>query len=99
MATQHDDDSAAGDSDASEDCGCCVGGRIISLTVGRITLMLESLIECLGRSIDAASSFGVSLRSQLVEKTSTSGGKCALKCTDISESELLRCVLESTPRM
>ena len=29
MATQHDDGSAAGDSDASEDCGCCVGGRII----------------------------------------------------------------------
>ena len=28
-ATQHDDGSAAGDSDASEDCGCCVGGRII----------------------------------------------------------------------
>ena len=61
--------------------------------------MLESLVECLGRSIDAASSFGVSLRSQLVEETSTSGGKCALKCTDVSESELLRCVLESTPRM
>ena len=41
----------------------------------------------------------VSLRSQLVEETSVSGGKYALKCTDVSESELLRCVLESTPRM
>ena len=59
-----------------------------------------SLVECLGRSIDTASPFGVSLRSQLVEETSTSGGKYALKCItliDISESELLRCVHESTP--
>jgi len=56
----------------------------------------------LGRSIDTASPFGVSLRSQLVEETSTSGRKYALKCIDlieISESELLSCVLESTPRM
>ena len=34
-----------------------LGGRIINLTVGRITLMFESLIECLGCSIETASSF------------------------------------------